>query len=66
MSGVLRNLITASMGRSGLGDGGVKSTMDFPPPRELLLLLGREEPRGRREVRRAQGGGSRAEPAASA
>jgi hypothetical protein len=54
------------LGRSGSGDGGVKGSMDLPPRHELLLLLGHEEPRGRREVWRAQGGGSRVEPAVNA
>jgi hypothetical protein len=43
MSGALRNLINALMGKSGLGGGGEKSTTDLAPC-ELLPLPGREEP----------------------
>jgi hypothetical protein len=50
MSSTLRNSITASMGRSELGGGGVKSTSDLAPC-ELLPLPRREEPWGGREVR---------------
>jgi hypothetical protein len=40
MSSVLRNLIIASMGRSGSGDGRVKGSMDLPPAVSFFCYWG--------------------------